>query len=262
MTRALVVRLPDCQFNGPGIVPFACDIENFWYKAARLALTEPSPQLYVRRLRWAGEVLAGLSDAGVDVSAVSRKHLLRECNAVQIDESDGLAYLHAFFDALFGRLDVPYQAIDGLLSAYKDFSKHLKRASSAFVMKGWTGSGIWRSSSAHSNRAQESPCRPSMVSRALSSTWLSGTRCWKAWCRTSMMLMEMPARKSCCTWLAPGRASTCTCFPRLAGREAEGMCIAERVVLLHAGSTTTRYEVCEVTSSSLTSPTSGSQSSP
>lgn len=121
MTRALVVRLPDYKFNGPGIVPFARDIENFWYKAARLALTEPSPQLYVRRLRWAGEVLAGLSDASVDVSAVSRKHLLRECNAVRIDESDGLAYLHAFFDALFERLDVPYQAFDGLLRAYKDF---------------------------------------------------------------------------------------------------------------------------------------------
>lgn len=121
MTRALVVRLPDFQFNGPGIVPFARDIENFWYKAARLALTEPSPQLYVRRLRWAGEVLAGLSDAGVDVSTVSRKHLLRECNAVQIDESDGLAYLRAFFDVLFGRLDVPYQTFDGLLKAYKNF---------------------------------------------------------------------------------------------------------------------------------------------
>lgn len=121
MTKALAVRLPDCQFNGPGIVPFARDIENFWYKAARLALTEPSPQLYVRRLRWAGEVLAGLNDAGVDVSAVSRKHLLRECNAVQIDESDGLTYLHAFFDALFERLDFSYEAFDGLLSAYKDF---------------------------------------------------------------------------------------------------------------------------------------------
>ncbi|MDH1500342.1 ATP-dependent helicase [Comamonas terrigena] len=121
MTKALVVRLPDRQFNGPGIVPFARDIENFWYKVARLALTEPSPQLYVRRLRWAGEVLAGLNDAGVDVSAVSRKHLLRECNTVQIDESDGLTYLHAFFDALFERLDVSYEAFGGLLSAYTDF---------------------------------------------------------------------------------------------------------------------------------------------
>lgn len=121
MTRALIVRLPDYRFNGPGIVPLARDIENFWYKVARLALTEPSPQLYVRRLRWAGEVLAGLSDAGVDVSAVSRKLLLRECNAVRIDESDGLSYLHAFFSALFGRLGVPYQAFDGLQRAYSDF---------------------------------------------------------------------------------------------------------------------------------------------
>lgn len=121
MTRALVVRLPDSQFNGPGIVPFARDIENFWYKAARLALTEPSPQLYVRRLRWAGEVLAGLNDAGIDVSAFSRKHLLRECNAIQIDEPDGLNYLQEFFDALFRKLGIQYQAFDSLLSAYNDF---------------------------------------------------------------------------------------------------------------------------------------------
>lgn len=121
MTRALVVRLPDRQFNGPGIVPFARDIENFWHKAARLALTEPSPQLYVRRLRWAGEVLAGLNDAGINVSAFSRKHLLRVCNSIQIEEYNGLNYLQAFFESLFGQLEIPYQAFDGLLNAYNDF---------------------------------------------------------------------------------------------------------------------------------------------
>lgn len=121
MTRALVVRMPDTQFNGPGIMPFARDIENFWYKTARLALTEPSPQLYVRRLRWAGEVLAGLKDAGIDVSALSRKQLLRECNAIQVDEADGLTYLQVFFDELFAQLAIPYRFFDGLTSAHNDF---------------------------------------------------------------------------------------------------------------------------------------------
>ena len=57
MTRRLVVRMPEYDFDGPGMVPFSRDIENFWYKLARLALTEPSPALYIRRLRWAGEIL-------------------------------------------------------------------------------------------------------------------------------------------------------------------------------------------------------------
>jgi superfamily I DNA/RNA helicase len=121
MTRALVVRLPHYRFNGPGIVPFARDIENFWYKVARLALTEPSPRLFVRRLRWAGELLAELKDVGVDVAAFTRKGVLRECNAVVIEEANGLAFLRRFFEALFERLGVPFRAFAGLLGQYNAF---------------------------------------------------------------------------------------------------------------------------------------------
>src|SRR5690606_24806442 len=55
ITRRLMVALPQYGFDGPGIAPFARNVDNFFYKLARLALTEPSPPLYVRRLRWAGE---------------------------------------------------------------------------------------------------------------------------------------------------------------------------------------------------------------
>lgn len=121
MTRALVVRLPEYRFDGPGIVPFARDPENFWYKVARLALTEPSPGGYLRRLRWAGEVIQDLSSAGVDVSAFNRKHLLAECNAVVIDETDGLLYLRTFFDSLFVRLQVPYLGFVSLREHHEAF---------------------------------------------------------------------------------------------------------------------------------------------
>lgn len=106
MTRRLVVSLPDYEFDGPGMVPFARDIENFWYKVARLALTEPSPGTYVRRLSWAGEVLRALNDAGVEASAISRKSLLRECNSIAIVEQNGLSFLRLFFQRLFERLGI------------------------------------------------------------------------------------------------------------------------------------------------------------
>jgi DNA helicase II / ATP-dependent DNA helicase PcrA len=106
MTRRLVVNMPEYQFDGPGMVPFARDIENFWYKLSRLALTEPSPSLYVRRLRWAGEVINEMRDAGVETSHLSRKSFLRECNAISIDEANGLAYLRRFFATLFERLEI------------------------------------------------------------------------------------------------------------------------------------------------------------
>ncbi|KIZ50947.1 ATP-dependent DNA helicase [Pseudomonas oryzihabitans] len=100
MTRRLVAALPAYSFDGPGMVPFARDVDNFWYKLARIILTEASPQLYVRRMRWAGEVIADLNDAGIDVPNLDRKTLLRACNTITITETDGLVYLRAFFDQL------------------------------------------------------------------------------------------------------------------------------------------------------------------
>jgi DNA helicase-2/ATP-dependent DNA helicase PcrA len=52
MTRKLVAALPEYSFDGPGMVPFARDIDNFWYKLSKIILTEASPDMYVRRYRW------------------------------------------------------------------------------------------------------------------------------------------------------------------------------------------------------------------
>ncbi len=106
MTRQLVGHMPDYEFDGPGMVPFARDIENFWYKLSKLALTEPSPTIFVRRMRWAGEVIDDLRDAGVEVSRLSRKTLLRVCNTISIDEADGLNFLRRFFAELFLQLGI------------------------------------------------------------------------------------------------------------------------------------------------------------
>lgn len=106
MTRRLVTALPEYSFDGPGIAPFARSPDNFFYKLSRLALTEPSPQLYVRRLRWAGEIIGELAHAGVSVARNSRRRLLRECNAIEINEEDGLSYLRLFFDELLFQLGV------------------------------------------------------------------------------------------------------------------------------------------------------------
>lgn len=108
MTRRLVVHMPEYQFDGPGMVPFARDIENFWYKLSRIVLTEPSPSMYVRRLRWAGEVLAELRSVGIDTSELSAKALLRTCNDIAIDEINGLTYLRRFFEVLFGQMGIPF----------------------------------------------------------------------------------------------------------------------------------------------------------
>jgi hypothetical protein len=99
MTRRLVASMPEYSFDGPGMVPFARDTENFWYRLSKIALTQASPGMYVRRLRWAGEILNDLEAAGASVSKLTRRSLLRECNAIKIDETDGLTYLSVIFRA-------------------------------------------------------------------------------------------------------------------------------------------------------------------
>lgn len=108
MTRHLVASMPEYSFDGPGMVPFARDIENFWYKLSKIALTQSSPGMYVRRLRWAGEILNDLASEGVNVSHLTRKSLLRECNEIQIEETDGLIYLYNFFETLFVNLSIKF----------------------------------------------------------------------------------------------------------------------------------------------------------
>lgn len=109
MTRRLVSCMPEYQFHGPGMVPFARDTENFWYKLAKIALTEASPGLYVRRLRWASEVLRDMEACGIATTHITAKFLLRECNSIKIDQTDGLTYLGDFFDALFNRLEIDFR---------------------------------------------------------------------------------------------------------------------------------------------------------
>lgn len=121
MTRSLVAALPEYSFDGPGMVPFTRDIENFWFKLTKIILTEPSPKMYVRRLRWAGSILLMLEEAKIDISNISRRLLLKECNSITLNEQDGLTYLDKFFDELFDRLNINFRELPNLLEHHDAF---------------------------------------------------------------------------------------------------------------------------------------------
>lgn len=88
------------------MAPFSRDIDNFWFKVSRVALTEPSPFMYLKRLRWSEEILNELDSSGVDVSNVSSKEFLRICNSLEINETDGLTYLKIFFNQICEKLKI------------------------------------------------------------------------------------------------------------------------------------------------------------
>jgi DNA helicase-2/ATP-dependent DNA helicase PcrA len=121
MTRKLVARLPEYSFYGPGMVPFARDMDNFWYKVSKIALTEPSPVIYLRRLRWAADLITDMGDAGVDTSNLTKKKLLRYFNSIHIDDNDGLNYLRKFFDALFAEIGIDFQLFPALRDHHQAF---------------------------------------------------------------------------------------------------------------------------------------------
>ena len=121
LTRSLMIKLPDYSFDGPGMAPFSRDIDNFWYKLSRIVLTEPSPNMYIRRLRWANEILNELSIAGVDVSFVTNKSFLKFCNSIIIEESDGLEYLSIFFNKICNIMQVDLNVYPTLEEHHESF---------------------------------------------------------------------------------------------------------------------------------------------
>lgn len=121
MTRRLVAALPNCEFDGPGMVPFSRDQENFWYRLSRIALTQASPTQYARRRRWAAEVIRDLDSEGVSVAHITVKILLRESNSISIAQRDGLFYLKEYFDALMERLKIDWRSYAFLVDHHKGF---------------------------------------------------------------------------------------------------------------------------------------------
>lgn len=136
MTRQLVAALPEYGFSGPGMVPFARDVDNFWYKLSRIILTEASPHLYIRRSRWAGEVIAALDLAGINTAGVTRKSLLRVSNATSSTETDGLKYLVECFDAIFVALGIERTSSPMLVEHYEAFMEGSQRRIDRLVAEG------------------------------------------------------------------------------------------------------------------------------
>ncbi len=121
LTRKLIVELPEYSFDGPGLAPFARDIDNFWYKLSRIVLTQASPRSYIRRMRWAKEVLLELYNIGIDVSNISNKKLLKISNSLKINGNDGLKYLKLFFKELFNQLNIDFSKHKMLVEHYQAF---------------------------------------------------------------------------------------------------------------------------------------------
>ncbi len=115
MTRKLISLLPAYELNGPVMTPFARNEDNFWYKVTKLALTELSPSIYVRRSRWSAEILSLLESVSYPVGTITPKKLLRVFNSIECTEQDGLIYLDKLFQLLEASLEIDLNVYPSLL---------------------------------------------------------------------------------------------------------------------------------------------------
>lgn len=112
LTRRLVSLLPEYDFDGPGLSPFGENRDNFWYKVARLALTEPSPEIFNRRIYWAQEIIQYLQRECNLSPELSGRELLLISNSIigelstYSDSSSGIEYLIEYFKKFINIMNI------------------------------------------------------------------------------------------------------------------------------------------------------------
>ncbi|AJA69342.1 Superfamily I DNA and RNA helicase [Myroides sp. A21] len=136
ITRKLIIKLPDFNFDGPGMAPFSRDIDNFWFKVSRIALTDPSPYMYIKRLRWSTEVLNELDTVGVNITNTNSKDFLRICNSFKITENNGLEYLKKIFNLICEKLNISLQSFPQLNEHFNSFFKSSEKRIHKLIAEG------------------------------------------------------------------------------------------------------------------------------
>ncbi|WP_374638592.1 UvrD-helicase domain-containing protein [Agrobacterium salinitolerans] len=134
--RQLMTAMPEYTFDGPGMAPFARDPDNFWFKLSRILLTVPSPSLFIKRRRWAGEVIDALQAAGINVAGTDQRELLMLCNKVKCLEQDGLTYLRQAFSQVFDALAVDHTQNASLQEHHDAFFDSAQRRIDRLVKEG------------------------------------------------------------------------------------------------------------------------------
>lgn len=86
--------------------------------------------MYIRRLRRAKEILHNLSAAGANVDHITQNKFLKNCNSLDIQEDEGVAYLVKAFNKIMEFLTLKISYYPSLQEHYDSFfesSANLKK---------------------------------------------------------------------------------------------------------------------------------------
>ena len=116
-----IIRIIQFNIDECGISPNEiCILAPWWYKLSRIILTDATPSLYIRRLRWANEIKTDFSSIGIDRN-LSAKKILCICNSILVNEQDGLEYLKKFFFLFLHELNIDIHQYNYLEMHYNAF---------------------------------------------------------------------------------------------------------------------------------------------
>lgn len=127
ITRALVQELPEYEFNGPGLSPFGQNLDNFWYKIARIALTEAAPDMFRRRMRWAREILDELVAGGHIDEEMTPSDLLKGTNGIDVSAAKGSVFLSEFFDSFCAKFGIKLRDDSDLATQRESFFNRMSK---------------------------------------------------------------------------------------------------------------------------------------
>ncbi|QGG55029.1 UvrD-helicase domain-containing protein [Paenibacillus sp. B01] len=127
MARRLKILLPHIDFDAPGLSPLPRRAENFWFKVARLFLTEPQPSLYMNRIRWANEVLREMNQFTGSPYDLEPRGLLKIINSIHSHQYDGELFLRESFSEFLQKLKIQLADHHLLEEHYNAFFNGLKQ---------------------------------------------------------------------------------------------------------------------------------------
>lgn len=130
--RRLKKLLPNVGFDASGLSPLRRNQNNFWYKIARLYLTDTAPRMFSTRVRWANEIVQELDmhyDVKLKEKFKSGRQVLRVINAIKPEETNGLKYLEIAFKTLFKSLQYELEGNELLMLQWNAFFEGAKKYS-------------------------------------------------------------------------------------------------------------------------------------
>ncbi len=124
LARQLVQRLPDVNFDAPGISPLYSVRDSVWFKLAKLFLTDPVPERIRSRIRCAKEILVDLefllgSETPEPISTARR--LLRLTNQLESEETEGIPYLRDLFMQFVAHCGISLEVHETLNESFELF---------------------------------------------------------------------------------------------------------------------------------------------